>query len=92
MIKADWYTMGDKYYGFMSDGKEYIPAIYITQEEGRYIFRGFRMAHVDVKEQYLYCNNKEYTGGSKERDICNKLINIPENYRRVVQEACTYYD
>jgi len=82
-----WYTSNNKFYAPLCEGEGYIPTFYLVKNKNRLKFIEIRMIHSAIKEQYIevYEENGDdsngYTGGGKEKDKCNRIVNLHENHR-----------
>lgn len=85
-LKLKWWSAGDIYYSPLCDGDGYVPTFYIKNTKGIFKFIDIRPIHIAIKEQYLeVCGGKNgYDGGKEERDECNRLINLQENYKKSI--------
>jgi len=85
-LNLKWYTGGDNYYAPLYDGDGYIPTFYIKKFKNNFTFIDIRMIHSAIKEQFLeVCEGENgYYGGGKEKNKCNKIINLNENHRKSI--------
>lgn len=86
-----WFTSEYDYYAPLCDGESYVPVFYLRKiRNGGFIFNEIRMIHSAIKEQYIevYEENGDdsngYIDGGKDKDECNRIINLPENYKKSI--------
>ena len=70
-MTLNWYNMDDKFYAPLSYHNGYNPTIYIYEYE----YADVRLVHNAITEQYFKCEEGEYTGSGKDKEVCNKIIN-----------------